>query len=121
MIDLNDDNYAEFIKETSSVVFIDFYGETCGPCQTLLAYLPRLSDHFKDKNVTIAKVNVNKNPKLAEKYKVNSIPLCVVIGKDKMVKRAEEGLQTPSVYINMIEKALSEKRGFFKKLFGSKQ
>ena len=115
--ELNDKNYAQFIEGTDAVVFIDFYSDTCPPCQTLLTYLPNLAEHFKDKDVIIAKVNTANNPKLSKKFMVQSVPLTVVIGKDKMVKRAEVGLLSMDAYIKMIEKALG-KGGFFTKLFG---
>ena len=115
--ELNDENYTKFIESVDVVVFIDFYSDTCPPCQTLLAYLPNLAEHFKDDEVIIAKVNTAYNPKLSKKFMVQSIPLTVVIGKDKMVKRAEVGLLSIDGYIKMIDKALS-KSGFFAKLFG---
>ena len=115
--ELNDTNYVQFIESTDTVVFIDFYSDTCLPCQTLLAYLPNIAEHFKDEEVIIAKVNAANNPKLSNKFMVRSVPLTVVIGKDKMVKRAEVGLVSMDAYIKMIEKALG-KGGFFSKLFG---
>ena len=115
--ELSDKNYTQFIESTSSVVFMDFYSDTCPPCQTLLAYLPNIAEHFKDEDVVIAKVNAALNPKLSKKFMVQSVPLTVVIGKDKMVQRAEVGLLSIDGYIKMIEKALG-KKGFFAKLFG---
>jgi len=115
--ELNDSNYSAFIQSVESVVFIDFYSETCPPCQTLLTYLPHLAEYFQEEDVIIAKVNAAHNPKLSEKFMVRSVPLSVVIGKDKMVKRAEVGLLTVDAYIKMIEKVLG-KGGFFSKLFG---
>jgi len=117
VLELSDTNYSSFIQETKSVVFIDFYSPTCGPCQTLLTFLPKLQEHYQDTDVVIAKVNVAKNPKLAKKFMVQSVPLSVVVGKDKMVKRAEVGLLSIDGYIKMIDKALG-KGGFFAKLFG---
>lgn len=115
--EFTDKNYSDFIESTDAVVFIDFYSDTCPPCQTLLTYLPNLAEHFKDENVVITKVNAAFNPKLSKKFMVQSVPLTVVIGKDKMVKRAEVGLLSIDGYIKMIEKALG-KGGFFSKLFG---
>jgi len=117
VVELSDTNYSSFIEETKSVVFIDFYSPTCGPCQTLLTFLPKLQEHYQDTDVVIAKINVTKNPKLAKKFMVQSVPLSVVIGRDKMVKRAEVGLLNIDGYIKMIDKAL-DKGGFFGKLFG---
>ena len=115
--ELSDATYSAFIENCDSVVFIDFYSDTCPPCQTLLTYLPRLSEHFKDEKVVIAKVNAGYNPKLSEKFMVRSVPLTVVIGKDKMVKKAEVGLLSINGYFNMIDKEIGKGKGFFSKLF----
>ena len=52
ILELSDKNYSDFMEKTESVVFIDFYSETCPPCQTLLSYLPNLVTHFRDKYTT---------------------------------------------------------------------
>ena len=116
VLELTDSSYSSFMENTESVVFIDFYSETCPPCQTLLSYLPNLVEHFKEEDVVIAKVNAAYNPKLSKKFMVRSVPLSVVIGKDKMVKRAEVGLLGMESYFKMIDKALG-KGGFFSNFF----
>ena len=78
ILELTDSNYSSFMEETDSVVFIDFYSDTCPPCQTLLTYLPNLAEHYKDEKVIIAKVNSAFNPKLSTKFMVRSVPLTVV-------------------------------------------
>ena len=118
ILELTDSTYPSFIQESESIVFIDFYSDTCGPCQTLLSYLPNLTEHYKEEDVVIAKVNVANNPKLANKFMVKSVPLTVVIGRDKMVKKAEVGLLSIDAYFKMIDKALGKNKGFFSKLFG---
>ena len=117
VLELNDANYTAFMEKSDSIVFMDFYSNSCPPCQTLLSYLPNLAEYFKDEDVVIAKVNAAHSPKLSQKFMVRSVPLTVVIGKDKMVKKAEVGLLSMDGYIKMIEKALG-KGGFFSKLFG---
>ena len=117
VLELTDSNYTSFIEETDSVVFIEFYSDTCPPCQTLLAYLPNLAEHYKDEKVVIAKVNAAYNPKLSNKFMVKSVPLTIVIGKDKMVKKAEVGLLSIDGYFKMIDKEIGKGRGFFSKLF----
>ncbi len=118
ILELTDSNYTEFIESTDTVVFIDFYSDTCPPCQTLLSYLPNLAQHYKDEKVVIAKVNSAYNPKLSNKFMVRSVPLTVVIGKDKMVKKAEVGLLSIDGYFKMIDKEIGQGKGFFSKLFG---
>ncbi len=117
ILELTDSNYTEFIQNTQSVVFIDFYSDTCPPCQTLLSYLPNLAEHYKDETVVIAKVNSAYNPKLSNKFMVRSVPLTIVIGKDKMVKKAEVGLLAIDSYFKMIDKEIGKDKGFFSKFF----
>jgi len=117
ILELTDSNYTSFIENTEAVVFIDFYSDTCPPCQTLLSYLPNLAQHYKDEKVVIAKVNSAYNPKLSNKFMVRSVPLTVVIGKDKMVKKAEVGLLSIDGYFKMIDKEIGKGKGFFSKLF----
>lgn len=76
-----------------------------------MTFLPKLQEYYQAEDVTIAKVNVATNPKLAKKFMVQSVPLSVVIGKDKMVKRAEVGLLSVDGYMKTIDKALG-KGGF---------
>lgn len=117
VLELTDTNYTSFMEKTDSVVFIDFYSDTCPPCQTLLSYLPKLAEHYKDDKVVVAKVNSANNPKLSSKFMVRSVPLTVVVGKDKMVKRAEVGLLAIDGYFKMIDKETGKSKGFFSRFF----
>ncbi len=117
VLELTDLKYSSFVEKSDNVIFIDFYSDTCPPCQTLLSYLPNIAEHYADENVQICKVNVAKNPKLANKFMVQSVPLTVVIGRDKMVKKAQIGLQSIESYTKMIDKELGKKIGFFSRLF----
>jgi len=115
IIELNDENYSDFIKNTHKAVFIDFYSPSCGPCQELMNQLPHLDNYFKE-DVFITKVDVTKNPKLAKKYEISSVPFCVSISsKDKMLKDFELGHASIDRYIRMIKKA--QGKGFFSRLF----
>jgi len=117
ILELTDSNYAKFMEEIDSVVFIDFYSNSCPPCQTLLSYLPNLAEHYRDEEVVVAKVNSAQNPKLSTKFMVRSVPLTVVIGKDKMVKNAEVGLLGIDGYFKMIDKEIGKSKGFFSRFF----
>ncbi|HHH72957.1 MAG TPA: thiol reductase thioredoxin [Sulfuricurvum sp.] len=116
MIELTDTTYTDFISTTDKPVFIDFYSPTCGPCQQVLALLPHLENYFGEE-AAIAKVDVSRNPKLAAKYEIRSVPFCVSVGaKDKMVKDYELGAASTERYISMIKKA--QGKGIFARLFG---
>ena len=116
VIELTDQNYSELVEHSDKPIFIDFYSPMCGPCQEVLAGLPHLDNYFKDEAI-IAKVDVTRNPKLASKYQIQSVPFCVSVGvKDKMIKDYEVGAASVDRYIRMIKKA--QGKGFFSRLFG---
>ncbi|MEA3373209.1 MAG: thioredoxin domain-containing protein [Campylobacterota bacterium] len=115
MIELTDTNYTAHVESYAGPIFIDFYSPMCGPCQEVLTQLPHLENYFKERAM-IAKVNVTQNPKLAKKYEISSVPFCVSIGRDKMIKDYELGAASVDRYVRMIKKA--EGKGFFARLFG---
>jgi len=116
IIELSDATYSQLVQESEQAIFIDFYSPMCGPCQEVLASLPHLENYFKDEAI-ITKVDVTKNPKLAAKYQISSVPFCVSISaKDKMLKDYELGAASVDRYITMIKKA--QGKGFFSRLFG---
>lgn len=86
-------------------VLLDFYADWCGPCQTLLPTLDKLSTKHQGDYV-IAKVNVDTNPILAQKFHVRSIPALFFIKDGEIVDKAQ-GLQ-PS---NVLEKKLAAIKG----------
>jgi thioredoxin-like negative regulator of GroEL len=115
VFELNDTNYSQTVEENNKAIFIDFYSPSCGPCQELLPKLPGLAEVFKDEAL-ICKVDVTLNPKLAQKYEIRSVPFCVSIGTDKIVKDYELGSPSMDRLISMVKKA--QGKGFFARLFG---
>ncbi|MEA2110726.1 MAG: thioredoxin domain-containing protein [Campylobacterota bacterium] len=114
--ELTDENYVTTVEDTKVAMFIDFYSPTCGPCQEIQPLMDLLEAYFGDRAL-ICKVNVQQNPKLAKKYEIKSVPFCVSVGEDKMIKDYELGAGSIDRYIRMVEKAIGEK-GFFRRMFG---
>ena len=81
-------------------VLLDFYADWCGPCKTLLPTVEKLAiQHESD--FVIAKVNVDLNPQLAQKFNVRSIPSLFFI-KDGAVVENLVGMQTEATLHNKI-------------------
>ncbi len=114
--ELTDENYVATVEETKVAMFIDFYSPTCGPCQEVAPLMDLLEAYFGERAL-VCKVNVQQNPKLAKKYEIKSVPFCVSIDEDKMIKDYELGAGSMDRYVRMVEKAIGEK-GFFRRMFG---
>ena len=56
------------------LVILDFWAEWCGPCKELTPVLEKVAGDYADKNVILAKVNVDENKFIASQFQVRSIP-----------------------------------------------
>ncbi len=65
-------------------VLLDFYADWCGPCQTLLPIVEKLSKEYEDR-IEVRKVNVDDNRELSQKFQVRSIPALFFIKDSKIV------------------------------------
>ena len=67
---------ATFLKDVINAegpILVDFWAEWCGPCRVIAPVLEELQKDFGDR-LTIAKVNVDENPRSAQHFGIRSIP-----------------------------------------------
>ncbi len=72
--------------EQQPIAVVDFFAEWCMPCVVQSPIVEELANKFKGK-IHFAKVNVDENSRIAQKFKVMSIPTLVVLKKGKEVGR----------------------------------
>jgi len=58
-------------------VLVDFYAEWCGPCKQMTPILKQVKSELND-SVRIIKVDVDKNPVIATRYQIRSVPTVIV-------------------------------------------
>ena len=61
-------------------VIVDFWAEWCGPCHAVSPVLEQIADE-RQGELTVAKVNIDEQPALAQRYGVMSIPT-IILFKD---------------------------------------
>jgi thioredoxin 1 len=116
-MELTDKNYEKLIKNQDKPVFVDFYSPTCGPCQMLLELIDSGLEKYGEENgISVLKCNVAANPKLAEAFKIRSVPFTIAVMPDGKLKYPELGLKDEAYYYGIIDK-LAGRGGFFSKLF----
>jgi thioredoxin 1 len=73
VLNLSDSNFDSEVARTTLPVLVDFWAPWCGPCIQLSPVIDEIAGERIGKAV-VAKVNVDENPALAGKFRVNSIP-----------------------------------------------
>jgi thioredoxin 1 len=89
--ELTNDNFNKEVLEEKGVVLLDLYATWCGPCKALSPIVEKVADEY-DGKVKVAKVDIDKNMEIAEKYGVRSIPTLLFF-KDGEVVENLLGLQ----------------------------
>ena len=72
VVTLDGKNFNKFI-EKYPLFIVDFWAPWCAPCRTMAPRLRRLSKIYKGK-VAFGKLDTQKNPDIAKKYKIMGIP-----------------------------------------------
>lgn len=102
MINLDESNFDSSIAE--GVTLVDFWAPWCRPCLMQAPILEEVARVLLEK-ATIAKVNVDDTPALAERFMVQGIPTLIIFQDGKPAKRLV-GVQTRQTLLDTIEKIL---------------
>ena len=86
ILEFNEDNFDDEIKNKTGPILVDFWASWCGPCKTIAPALEQLAGEMAG-YAHVAKVNVDDNGDLANRFGVRSIPTLVVFKSGKVVDR----------------------------------
>lgn len=76
----------EEIISGNQPVLVDFYADWCAPCKMMPPILKEVKDHFGEQ-LTILKIDVDRNPKVAAAYQVRGIPTLILFKQKKILWR----------------------------------
>ncbi len=88
--DVDDETFDEFLEENEQAV-VDFWATWCGPCKMVEPTIKELAEDYRGK-ISFAKVNVEKNSNIANRYGIQSIPAFLFIKNGEIVDQAKGAL-----------------------------
>ena len=93
---LKEINESNFKAETGQgLVLVDCWAEWCGPCRMVAPVLEELAK--EDSSVSIKKLNVDFNQKIAGQMGIQSIPTLLLYKDGKLVDKVVGALPKPQI------------------------
>ena len=85
-VTVTDDSFDKEVLDSKKTVLVDFWAAWCGPCKMVAPVLDEIAEKHPDK-ITVAKLDIDANPKTARNYKIMSIPTMIVFQDGEVVKQ----------------------------------
>ena len=84
---LTDENFESTLNGTKVLVVVDFWASWCGPCMMMSPVFEQAAAKYQGRAV-LAKMNVDENRAVPEKFGIYGIPTFVFFREGKEVGRA---------------------------------
>lgn len=81
IVHMGDEEFDRDISALPGVAVVDFWAPWCGPCRMMGPLLEDVARDFRDRGVTVVKVNTDEAPVTAERFGIRSIPTLVFFRK----------------------------------------
>jgi thioredoxin 2 len=103
-VDVTENTFAAEVEKSSAPVLLDMWADWCGPCHMLAPTIDQLSSELAGR-VKVAKLNIDENPGIANRFGVRSIPTLLVLKGGKEVDRLV-GVQPKQEIVRRLERHL---------------
>jgi len=103
----NFDKDKTFTRLGNLPIILDFHATWCGPCKMLAPHLQAIQNKYKGKLI-VYKIDVDKEPLLAQRFNVQAMPTMIFIG-GKTSYKSELGYQEYDALERLVTKSLFQR------------
>jgi len=96
IVDAGDDTFAEVAEAAAVPVVVDLWAPWCGPCRMVSPALEELARELAGQ-VKLVKVDVDKAPKLQQRFGVQAIPTLMVLRSGQVIARQAGAMPLPAL------------------------
>jgi thioredoxin 2 len=104
VVDAGDDDFGEVAERAQVMVLVDMWATWCGPCRQVSPALEQVARELAGK-VKLVKVDVDKAPKLSERFSVQAVPTLLLM-RDGQVEARQSGAAPARVLRQWVDRAL---------------
>ena len=101
MTELDKETFGPEVLEVEGPVFVDFYSDSCEPCQALMPTVHGLAEKYGDK-LKFVKINTLKARRLAISQKVLGLPVMAIYKNGEKAEELVKDDCTPEAIEKMI-------------------
>ena len=102
---ITDDQFEGQVLKHQGISVVDFWAPWCGPCIQMAPALESFTASNASK-VTVYKLDVDENPKTAERFEIRSVPT-IIFFKDGQVQHVSRGTMSATSLQNKLNELLS--------------
>jgi thioredoxin 1 len=101
-VTVTDASFGDDVLRAERPVVVDFWAAWCMPCRLIAPVLEEIAEEQAGRLI-VAKLNVDENPKIADAYQIQSIPLMGVFSGGELVKSIIGAQPKPAIMDQLAE------------------
>jgi len=86
-VTVTDSTFRKEVLKSNVPVLVDFWAEWCAPCRSIAPHVAKLAEQHGGK-IKVAKLDVDRNPVMARRFGVSSIPTFIVFEQGQIAERS---------------------------------